>query len=117
MKWEKVITPKAFRDCIGRHNEDFKDSGQKDAAELLSYVLDALHEDLNRVKVRVYGQPPDFNSECQFSEKECAKLTKEFYKKWHDSIISDLFYGFTKSTSTCSECSNSNLKFDQFLTL
>ena len=43
------ITPKTFKDTLGRLNEDFCGNEQHDAQELLAFLLSGLSEDLNRI--------------------------------------------------------------------
>ena len=45
----RTISPKRFRDLIGQFNSLFVSNDQQDAQELLLFLLDGLHEDLNRV--------------------------------------------------------------------
>jgi len=45
----KSITPLKFRFTVGRYAPRFNGFQQQDAQELLAFVLDGLHEDLNRL--------------------------------------------------------------------
>lgn len=45
----KYIIPDAFKQAIGAFRSQFSGNTQEDAQELLSFILDGLHEDLNRV--------------------------------------------------------------------
>ncbi len=48
------VAPWGFKRALGDLSEIFKHYGQQDSQELLHYLLDGLHEDLNRVKVKPY---------------------------------------------------------------
>lgn len=45
----RIISPKRFKLIIGQFNQQFISNEQQDAQELLLFLLDGLHEDLNRV--------------------------------------------------------------------
>ena len=50
------IDPSTFKSKLDTFAEHFAGGGQQDAHELLSFVLDGLHEDLNRVVKKPYVQ-------------------------------------------------------------
>ena len=70
------ISPWAFKKVVGEFQPMFSGYAQHDSAELLSYVLDGLHEDLNRVKKKPYVEMPDFR---HFPEEQRA----EYQWKYH----------------------------------
>ena len=45
----RFLAPKDWKEAIGKFRPQFLDYSQKDAQEFTSFMLDALHEDLNRV--------------------------------------------------------------------
>ena len=45
------VAPRAFKRLIGDLAPQFQGYSQHDSQELLNFLLDGLHEDLNRVKV------------------------------------------------------------------
>jgi ubiquitin carboxyl-terminal hydrolase 8 len=45
----RIIAPRRFKALIGQFNEQFVSNDQQDAQEFLLFLLDGLHEDLNRV--------------------------------------------------------------------
>lgn len=48
------VSPEGFKRALGRHAAQFQGYEQHDSQEFLSYLLDMLHEDLNRVHVKPY---------------------------------------------------------------
>ena len=48
------IAPRQFKNVIGRHAPQFSGYMQHDSHELLAFLLDGLHEDLNLVKKKPY---------------------------------------------------------------
>ena len=45
-----VITPRQFKTSVGRFAPQFSGYQQQDSQELMAFLLDGLHEDLNRIK-------------------------------------------------------------------
>ncbi|KAF6152103.1 hypothetical protein GIB67_031425 [Kingdonia uniflora] len=77
--------------------------------ELLAFLLDGLHEDLNRVKLKPYIELKDANGH---SDEEFANECWENHKARNDSII-----GQYKSTLICPDCSKVLVTFDPFMYL
>lgn len=46
----KYISPRDFKNTIGKINEQFSGYDQQDSQELLLFLMDGLHEDLNKVR-------------------------------------------------------------------
>ena len=92
----------------------FNGSRQQDTQEFISYLLDSLHEDLNKVTKKPYVQAKDL--EPNLSDQEIFKITKDLYLCGNQSFIADLIYGFYKSTVFCPEpkCKNVIKSFEPF---
>jgi ubiquitin carboxyl-terminal hydrolase 4/11/15 len=86
-----ALMPREFKYMIGMKNPLFVGYGQQDSQELAIFLLDGLHEDLNRIANPGYVQDPEFNS--TMAVNEFAKLCWTAYLKRNDSIIVDLFQG------------------------
>lgn len=82
---------------------DFAGNGQFDAQEVLGYVLDGLHEDLNLVLTRPPPPPPNSpEMEARLErlpEVIGADLDWEKYLERNDSIVVELFQGESDSVS------------------
>ncbi|THH21501.1 hypothetical protein EW146_g63 [Bondarzewia mesenterica] len=90
---------------------------QHDSQELVAFLLDGLHEDLNRVLKKPYVEKPDWEGG---GDRELIKLARdswEGYMKRNDSVIVDLFQGQYKSTLVCPECQKISITFDPFMYL
>ena len=48
------MVPRAFKAALGRFASQFAGYQQQDSQELLAFLLDGLHEDLNRVQKKRY---------------------------------------------------------------
>lgn len=46
----RYISPKDFKITIGKINDQFAGYSQQDSQELLLFLMDGLHEDLNKVR-------------------------------------------------------------------
>lgn len=110
------LAPYDFKSCIEKIAPRFIGYQQQDAAELLAYLLDGIHEDVNTVK----RKPLVPKRECSgLNLKEAAELSWEDYKKRNNSVIVEEWMGQLKSTLLCpnKECNNVSVIFDPFLTL
>lgn len=112
-----AFTPRDFKNTVGRYNHSFAGYGQQDSQELLLFLLDGMHEDLNRIHSKPYREKPDSTDEMvqnRAALKEFADRNWSDYKARNDSIITDLFAGMYKSTLTCPECGKVSIIFDPF---
>lgn len=48
------VAPRTFKTQVGRFAPQFSGYQQQDSQELLAFLLDGLHEDLNRVRKKPY---------------------------------------------------------------
>lgn len=61
--WKPYVWPDEMKQIIGGINDQFSGYEQQDSAELLNYIIDTLHEDLNRVKDKKYIEFPKYKDE------------------------------------------------------
>jgi len=109
----RSLSPWNFKRVIAKFAPQFTGYQQHDSAELLSYLLTGLHEDLNRVRDKPYIEQPEAEGK---SEKEAAEMFWDWFKKRNQSIIVDLMYGQYKSTLQCPECERISITYDPYLT-
>lgn len=108
------LDPSAFYSQLTQFAPQFGGGGQHDAQEVLSYLLDGIHEDLNRVKNRPYIVDKD----CDGSNDEGdAILAWQNYLLRNRSIVVDLFQGQLRNTMKCRKCKHVNIKFEPFMYL
>ncbi|KAJ8601262.1 hypothetical protein CTAYLR_003279 [Chrysophaeum taylorii] len=105
------IVPVEFKAAMSRCAPMFAGHEQHDAHELLTFLLDALHEDLNRCESKPYVEAV----ECDGTDQdECAAEAWAGYLKRDRSIIVDLFQGQLRSSVGCARCGHKCVKFDPF---
>lgn len=107
----KCITPRDFKNTVGKYAPMFAGFDQHDSQEFLTFLLDQLHEGLNKVTERV----PVLEQDNENIPEEIAAVTAwESYKKLNKSIIVELFQGQLKSTLRCLTCQKISVTFQTF---
>ena len=114
---ETAVTPLEFKRVLSAAAPQFKGYAQQDAHELCNYVLDQLHEDLNRVRGSKPITAPIDGGEDDGDVAVHAAEALRRHRLRNDSHIADLFEGQLKSTVTCGECGKRSFTFDPFLSL
>jgi len=107
----RSIAPVKLRWTIGKYAPQFNGFQQHDSQELLSFLLDGLHEDLNRVHDKPYIE---LNDSAGRPDKEVAQEAWENHRKRNQSIIVDLFQGQLKSQVRCLACGHCSVRFDPY---
>uniref|UniRef100_A0A8C9RDR8 Ubiquitin carboxyl-terminal hydrolase n=1 Tax=Scleropages formosus TaxID=113540 RepID=A0A8C9RDR8_SCLFO len=105
------VTPRPFKTQVGRFAPQFSGYQQQDSHELLAFLLDGLHEDLNRIRKKPYIPLKDAEGR---PDEIVAQEAWENHIKRNDSIIVDIFHGLFKSTLVCPVCSKVSVTFDPF---
>ena len=106
------FSPRVLKGQVSRFASQFAGYGQHDTQELLAFLLDGLHEDLNRIIKKPYIEKPDWKAGG--GDRQLAEFGKECwdgYKKRNDSVIVDLFQGQLQSTLICPECTKVSRPF------
>lgn len=106
-----VHAPRALRDTVVRHASQFAGFEQHDSQEFLNYLLDALHEDVNRVRNPPYVERKDSAGR---PDHIVAAESWHAHELRNRSIIVDLFQGQLKSTLRCKTCRFESISFDPF---
>lgn len=114
---QSSFSPKEFKYTIGHFNSLFADYRQQDSQEFIAYLLDGLHEDLNRVLKKPYVEKPELEvgKENNLDAiRDLAEKCWEAHKKRNNSIIVDLFVALYKSTLICPVCNRVSITFDPY---
>ena len=112
-----VVYPRSFKYTLGKHAEQFMGYDQHDSQELATYLLDALHEDTNRVTKKPYVEKPE-QAEDE-TDQEAADKAWGLHLKREDSRVLDYFMGQVKSRVQCcvEGCGRVSTTFDPFMFL
>lgn len=117
----KVFSPYDFKKTLVKYAQTFAGWSQQDTQEFLAFLLDSLHEDLNRIIKKPAVPKPELPEGTSPDDQEAViKLGEdswETHKKRNDSVILDLFTGMYRSVLVCPSCNNVSITFDPFMDL
>ncbi|CAN8025446.1 unnamed protein product [Ixodes persulcatus] len=111
---QRSYAPSRLKSLISVKAPQFTGFAQHDAQEFMAFLLDGLHEDLNRIHNKPYVESVD---SANRPDEVVAEESWSRYKLRNDSIVVDLFQGQYKSTVICPECQKVSINFDPFLYL
>ncbi|KAL0809448.1 hypothetical protein ABMA28_011626 [Loxostege sticticalis] len=109
---DSVVNTTSLKSQVQRFAPRFMGYSQQDAQEFLRYLLEGLHEDVNRVTVK----PKPILTEIDDNLSDSAKAAEAWsrYLRMEDSRVSDIFVGQLKSTLRCTHCGHDSVTFDPF---
>ena len=112
---QRYYSPNSFKSAIGTFQKRFSGYQQHDTQEFLSYLLDGLHEDLNKVK----SKPIISRDEGIGNDEIDSKNSWIDFLRRNQSVVGELFYGQFKSTLICPEqtCKNISITYEPFMTV
>ncbi|CAD7923084.1 unnamed protein product [Amoebophrya sp. A120] len=110
-----VLSPAGLRNLLIRHAPQFSGYQQQDSHEALRFLLDGLHEDLNRVRAKPkYQEMKDIKGE---SVDDAALRWWNYSMSHGNSPMTDIFGGQLMSETRCGTCGHKSWTFDVFLDL
>eukprot|EP01046_Picozoa_sp_COSAG06_P051887 COSAG06_NODE_8579_length_2125_cov_1.394373_1_plen_666_part_10 len=115
-KSQSSVSPSTLKRAISDANAMFAGYQQHDSHELLSFLLDAIHEDLNRVKQKPATEAPEHDG-MDKTDDEVAALAWDIHLKRNQSVVVDHFQGQLRSEAKCLECERVSIKFDEVMYL
>jgi ubiquitin C-terminal hydrolase len=113
-----AVTPGVFKREVGMWAPRFTGLSQQDCHEFLRFLLDGLHEDLNRCAPHAHGLAtplraiPDDTS--ALTDEALAGYQWDNFTQRASSLLTDLFCGQLRSTVRCSRCGRASACFDPF---
>ncbi|KAL6068112.1 Ubiquitin carboxyl-terminal hydrolase 11 [Balamuthia mandrillaris] len=110
------VVPREFKSILSKYAPQFSGYQQHDSQEFLTFVLDGLHEDLNRVVDKPYMEEGLCFVPHQ-SDVERAEISWARHLQRNQSVIVDLFQGQLQSAVTCPTCDHVSVTFDPFMFL
>uniref|UniRef100_A0A7N8WJ44 ubiquitinyl hydrolase 1 n=1 Tax=Mastacembelus armatus TaxID=205130 RepID=A0A7N8WJ44_9TELE len=109
-----AFQPSKLKAIVASKASQFTGYAQHDAQEFMAFLLDGLHEDLNRIQNKPYTETVDSDGRL---DEVVAEEAWQRHKMRNDSFIVDLFQGQFKSKLVCPICSKVSITFDPFLYL
>ncbi|VDN58555.1 unnamed protein product [Dracunculus medinensis] len=110
----RMTEPAAIKELVAEKASQFANFAQHDAHEFMSFLIDGLHEDLNRIRSK-----PNTNT-IEPRGRPDYEVSKEAWSNYlmrNDSIFVDLFHGQLKSRLQCPRCNQISITFDPFVYL
>ena len=104
--------PKKFKEILGRYNSQFSEYEANDSKDLILYILQTFHEELN-----YYGDktaPTNILPPNQTLRLDAYYYFNLVYNTTDFSKISQLFYGTYENVITCLECKNNFYSYQKF---
>ena len=111
---KKIVNAQEIKYCVCDINNRFNNNNQHDSSELLIYILNSLHEEINRDKSKgntSFYEPPKKENESDIS---ASQRFWNLFRKKNNSIIIDLFYGQLRNVTRCLSCGHSETIFEIF---
>nr|XP_027789440.1 ubiquitin carboxyl-terminal hydrolase 19 isoform X10 [Marmota flaviventris] len=109
-----AFQPSKLKAIVASKASQFTGYAQHDAQEFMAFLLDGLHEDLNRIQNKPYTETVDSDGR---PGEVVAEEAWQRHKMRNDSFIVDLFQGQYKSKLVCPVCAKVSITFDPFLYL
>lgn len=106
-----TISPIKMKRIISQFAPRFNGMRQHDAHELLMFLLDGLHEDLNLVKEKPHVELNDITNVDDFT---LSDESWDAYIKRNKSVVVDIFQAQLKSSLVCSKCSYVSNRFEPY---
>lgn len=106
-----VITPSDLKQQVSRVARQFSGYGQQDSQEFLRFMLDGMHNELNRVKKKPKYKQIDCD---KLPMDQQSEVWHQYFQERDNSIITDLFEGQLCSKIECMKCGYQSLTFDNF---
>ncbi len=108
------VCPTELKAQVGAKAPQFQGFQQQDSQELMSFLMDGLHEDLNRVVVKPAVDAVESDGR---PDSVVAELSWKAYEQRNRSAVVDIFGGQLKSHVTCNLCDRESTTFDPMFSL
>ena len=105
-------TPKKFKEILGKYNSQFSKYEANDSKDLILYLLQTFHEELNYFGDKT--APTNILPPNQTLRGNAYNYFNLVYNTTDFSKISQLFYGTYENVITCLECKNDFYSYQKF---
>mmetsp|Transcript_22307 Transcript_22307/g.32479 ORF Transcript_22307/g.32479 Transcript_22307/m.32479 type:complete len:1180 (+) Transcript_22307:45-3584(+) len=109
-----VVAPEDFKRTIGEFQPQFSGYQQQDSQEFMLFLLDGLHEDMNRIMKKPYVEKIDSGG------RDDELIARESWRRFllrNDSELVDCCFGQLRSHVTCASCGYQSVTFDEYSSL
>lgn len=100
------VNPSSFRSTFIQYESKFRGYEQQDAQEFLRYLINGLHDELNKAKCRPKRQLVE--------PKSSQEAWNSYRERIDDSKLIELFVGQFSSVIKCTDCGNESTCWDPF---
>ena len=114
-----TVAPQYLKMIMGYYKQRYQGYNQADSGEFLSFLLDGLHEDLNRITDKEYMEDVDTDDDApmdrdsvqaRFEEKRRLKYQNEGRRE--NSHVSEICGGAVRSTIKCRTCGRESSSYE-----
>ena len=112
--FDNSVSPDKFQKTVGMYNPQFKNLEANDSKDLILYLLQIMHQELN-----YYTKNSSLNAyPNQYDRQQTFQAFIRSYETTNNSIISNLFYGSSENLTKCEFCKKIiyNFQIFEFLT-
>ena len=115
----KPYSPTHFKEVISQENPLFEGVQANDSKDLINFLLERMHNELNIKKTEVGNDNDEHisvmnNPEIQENKEKIYEIFIKDYKNNYNSIISDLFYGINETKTHCQICNRIKYNYEVF---
>ena len=103
-------SPNEFKNILSQLNPLFQGIAANDAKDLVQFILERLHLELNKIKNNQNINNMNIN---QYDEQQVFNYFFEDFKN-NQSAISDYFYGIIETRTECLSCKQNNQLYNIF---
>ena len=104
-------SPNSFKIVLSRENPLFAGVTANDSKDLINFLLERFHQELNNVNENNINNNKIFNSQEQINESYMLSCFLEEFKNNYNSPISNIFYGILETKSQCIGCQTIKYNF------
>ena len=114
VKRVKYYAPHFFKQIIGKMNPLFQGFHPADSKDLLFFILETLHDELNVPNNNFNMNNFNYNNVNMSDKNQVFNLFINTFLPNNNSIISNLFYGFNETSLQCLNCGTQKYSFQSF---
>ena len=114
---KKSYSPNSFKEVLSKENPLFAGVQANDSKDLINFLLERLHQELNVLKMIHLSNSNNNNmipQEDQTNENSMLGLFLQEFSQKFNSPISSLFYGLLETKSQCKGCNIIKFNFQVY---